>query len=175
VRRNPRRRAEIPSRLESGRADRNPAHGDSARSRPFNVADRRRHNFGAAQCRAEPEQQHGAVASGEGRGPPGWWGSGGRPAAGPARRARRGWPGGGRGSPGRLRSAPEACSSSRSHSRPRAAHRAAGRCPGPRLNHPLIFHESFQCGRIAYPAITRLPSLGGTTRTACRCSDVASP
>src|SRR5208283_4993777 len=44
-----------------------------------------------------------------------------------------------------------------------------------RLNDPLIFHESFQCGRIACPAITRLSSPGGTTRTACRCSDVASP
>src|SRR5271165_5424264 len=48
------------------------------------------------------------------------------------------------------------------------------RC-GAGLNHPLIFHESFQCGRIACPAITRLSSPGCTTRTACRCSDVASP
>src|SRR5208283_1239813 len=43
------------------------------------------------------------------------------------------------------------------------------------LNHPLIFHESFQCSRIACPVITRLSSPSGTTRTACRCSDVASP
>ena len=43
------------------------------------------------------------------------------------------------------------------------------------LNHPLIFHESFQWGRIACPAITRLSSPGGTTCTACRCNDVASP
>jgi hypothetical protein len=34
------------------------------------------------------------------------------------------------------------------------------------LNHPLIFHESFQCGRIACPAITRRSSPGGATRTA---------
>ena len=45
----------------------------------------------------------------------------------------------------------------------------------PLLNHPLIFHESFQRGRIACPAITRLFSPGGTSHTACRCSDVASP
>src|SRR5208283_5663475 len=43
------------------------------------------------------------------------------------------------------------------------------------LNYPLIFHESFQCGSMACSAITRLSSPGGTTRTACRCSDVASP
>ena len=36
-------------------------------------------------------------------------------------------------------------------------------CP---LNHPLIFHELFQCGRIACPAITRRSSPGGATRTA---------
>jgi len=34
-----------------------------------NVADRQRHDFGGAQCCAEPEQQHGAVAGGAG--PPG--------------------------------------------------------------------------------------------------------
>ena len=49
-----------------------------------------------------------------------------------------------------------------------AAKLAAARAlsPATALNHPLIFHQSFQCGRIACPAITRLSSPGCPTRTA---------